>query len=169
MAMTKTKARVPAVFKRVAHAAGHPFRKRKFPSDAALPNTQVCKSKTWGSAHPLPSESILPWQRWNLGGKTRLDAFVPCVSRGGELLNTAKKRAALHAHEKVLKEDLRMSVMDTLLEIRQKASEELESSASPPSWKRCAFGCWGKKGDLTALLKGLGQLSPQERPPWARR
>lgn len=57
-----------------------------------------------------------------------------------------------------------MSVMDTLLEIKQKANEELHSIASTAALDALRVRVLGKKGDLTALLKGLGQLAPEERP-----
>ena len=57
-----------------------------------------------------------------------------------------------------------MSVMDTLLEIKQKASEELQSLTGTAALEALRVRVLGKKGDLTALLKGLGQLSPDERP-----
>ena len=57
-----------------------------------------------------------------------------------------------------------MSVMDTLLEIKQKASEELQSLTGTAALEALRVRVLGKKGDLTALLKGLGQLSPEERP-----
>jgi len=57
-----------------------------------------------------------------------------------------------------------MSVMDTLLEIKQKANEELHSIANTAALDALRVRVLGKKGDLTALLKGLGQLAPEERP-----
>ena len=57
-----------------------------------------------------------------------------------------------------------MTVMETLQEIKQKASEELQSLAGTAALDALRVKVLGKKGDLTALLKGLGQLSPEERP-----
>lgn len=57
-----------------------------------------------------------------------------------------------------------MAVTDTLLEIKQKASEELAQVDGTAALDALRVRVLGKKGELTALLKGLGQLSPEERP-----
>ena len=57
-----------------------------------------------------------------------------------------------------------MTVMETLLEIKQKANEELQTLAGTAALDALRVKVLGKKGDLTALLKGLGQLTPEERP-----
>ena len=57
-----------------------------------------------------------------------------------------------------------MTVMETLLEIKQKANEELQTLAGTAALDALRVKVLGKKGDLTALLKGLGQLAPEERP-----
>ena len=57
-----------------------------------------------------------------------------------------------------------MTVMETLLEIKQKASEELQALTGTAALETLRVKVLGKKGDLTALLKGLGQLAPEERP-----
>ena len=56
-----------------------------------------------------------------------------------------------------------MSVMDTLLEIKQQASEALGALDSTAALEALRVKVLGKKGDLTALLKGLGQLVSEER------
>ncbi|MDD3212688.1 MAG: phenylalanine--tRNA ligase subunit alpha [Eubacteriales bacterium] len=57
-----------------------------------------------------------------------------------------------------------MAVTDTLLGIKQKASEELAQVDGTAALDALRVRVLGKKGELTALLKGLGQLSPEERP-----
>ena len=57
-----------------------------------------------------------------------------------------------------------MSVTETLQEIQNKASEELDVMTATAELEALRVRVLGKKGDLTALLKGLGQLAPEERP-----
>ena len=57
-----------------------------------------------------------------------------------------------------------MSVVETLREIRQKAEEELKNLDSTSALEAMRVRVLGKKGELTALLKGMGQLAPEERP-----
>ena len=35
---------------------------------------------------------------------------------------------------------------------------------SPRTSRSCAYRCWAARVNLTALLKGMGKLSPEERP-----
>ena len=57
-----------------------------------------------------------------------------------------------------------MSMTETLLAIRQKAEAELGTLAGTAQLEALRVRVLGKKGELTALLKGLGQLSAEERP-----
>ena len=57
-----------------------------------------------------------------------------------------------------------MSVMDTLQEIKRRAGEELAQVDATAALEALRVRVLGKKGELTALLKGLGQLAPEERP-----
>lgn len=57
-----------------------------------------------------------------------------------------------------------MSVMDTLQAIKQRADEELGTLHGTAALEALRVRVLGKKGELTALLKGLGQLAPEERP-----
>ena len=57
-----------------------------------------------------------------------------------------------------------MSVVDTLREIRERAEQELGSIDSSAALDALKVKVLGKKGELTALLKGMGQLAPEERP-----
>ncbi len=57
-----------------------------------------------------------------------------------------------------------MSISDTLQELMQKAGNTLAQVDSTAALDALRVKVLGKKGELTALLKGLGQLSPEERP-----
>jgi phenylalanyl-tRNA synthetase alpha chain len=57
-----------------------------------------------------------------------------------------------------------MSVTDTLTEIKRKVEAELAELAGTAALDALRVRVLGKKGELTALLKGLGQLPAQDRP-----
>jgi phenylalanyl-tRNA synthetase alpha chain len=57
-----------------------------------------------------------------------------------------------------------MSVTDTLREIRESAGVELAQVQNTAALEALRVKVLGKKGDLTALLKGLGGLPAEERP-----
>jgi len=57
-----------------------------------------------------------------------------------------------------------MSISETLLEMKRKAGEELDHLNGTAALEALRVKVLGKKGELTALLKGLGQLAPEERP-----
>lgn len=57
-----------------------------------------------------------------------------------------------------------MTILETLQKLRQQAAEELKSVDSAQALEALRLRMLGKKGELTALLKSLGQLSSQERP-----
>ncbi len=57
-----------------------------------------------------------------------------------------------------------MSVMEELQAIRAKAIEELAQLDSTGALDALRVRVLGKKGELTALLKGLGALAPEDRP-----
>ena len=48
--------------------------------------------------------------------------------------------------------------------IRQQALASLEAAASPAELEELRVKWLGKKGELTAVLKMMGKLSPEERP-----
>ena len=57
-----------------------------------------------------------------------------------------------------------MAVVDTLREIKRQVEEELGALDGSAALESLRVRVLGKKGELTALLKGMGQLSPEERP-----
>ena len=57
-----------------------------------------------------------------------------------------------------------MSVVDTLSDIKRRVGEELKELDGSAALENLRVRVLGKKGELTALLKGMGQLSPEERP-----
>ena len=57
-----------------------------------------------------------------------------------------------------------MSISETLSEIKRTAGEELDQLNGTAALEALRVKVLGKKGELTALLKGLGQLAPEERP-----
>ena len=57
-----------------------------------------------------------------------------------------------------------MAVVDTLREIRERVESELTALSSSAELDALRVKVLGKKGELTALLKGMGQLAPEERP-----
>ncbi len=57
-----------------------------------------------------------------------------------------------------------MTIMETLQEIKRRAAEDMEVLEGTAALEALRVRILGKKGDLTALLKNLGQLSPEERP-----
>ncbi|MEL0036272.1 MAG: phenylalanine--tRNA ligase subunit alpha, partial [Gammaproteobacteria bacterium] len=54
--------------------------------------------------------------------------------------------------------------MQGLEEIQQEAIDAVNASEDPKALDQIRVDYLGKKGRLTELLKGLGQLSPEERP-----
>ena len=57
-----------------------------------------------------------------------------------------------------------MSVVDTLEGIKRRVEEELKALDGSAALENLRVRVLGKKGELTALLKGMGQLAPEERP-----
>jgi len=57
-----------------------------------------------------------------------------------------------------------MSVVDTLRDIKERVEGELNTLDGSASLENLRVKVLGKKGELTALLKGMGQLAPEERP-----
>ncbi len=53
---------------------------------------------------------------------------------------------------------------DKLLDISKKAIEELSNIESLTELEAIRIKYLGKKGELTAILRGMGALSPEERP-----
>ena len=51
-----------------------------------------------------------------------------------------------------------------LLEIRAKAQEALANANDDGALESIRVGYLGKKGELTAVLRGMGKLTPEERP-----
>ena len=57
-----------------------------------------------------------------------------------------------------------MAIVDTLREITQRVENELKATDTSAALDALRVTVLGKKGELTALLKGMGQLAPEERP-----
>ena len=57
-----------------------------------------------------------------------------------------------------------MAVVDTLREIRERVESELAAISSSAELDALRVKVLGKKGELTALLKGMGQVAPEDRP-----
>ena len=53
---------------------------------------------------------------------------------------------------------------EQLEQIKANALTALEAAATPAALEELRVRLLGKKGELTALLKGMGKLSPEERP-----
>ena len=53
---------------------------------------------------------------------------------------------------------------DKLQQIREKAIAEIEGSDGLERLNEVRQAVLGKKGELTAVLRGMGGLSPEERP-----
>ena len=53
---------------------------------------------------------------------------------------------------------------ELLLAIRQKAEDELAATCDEASLEEARVRYLGKKGELTAVLRGMGKLTPEERP-----
>lgn len=52
----------------------------------------------------------------------------------------------------------------TLLSIRERVLAELAEAKATGELEKIRVGVLGKKGELTGLLRGMGKLSPEERP-----
>lgn len=57
-----------------------------------------------------------------------------------------------------------MAIIDTLLQLREQVEKELGELHGTDGLEALRVKVLGKRGELTALLKGMGQLSPEERP-----
>ena len=57
-----------------------------------------------------------------------------------------------------------MAIVDTLRELTQRVESELKATDTSAALDALKVKVLGKKGELTALLKGMGQLAPEERP-----
>ncbi|MEG0901279.1 MAG: phenylalanine--tRNA ligase subunit alpha, partial [Clostridia bacterium] len=57
-----------------------------------------------------------------------------------------------------------MSVVDTLRDLKEQVERELGALDGSTALENLRVKVLGKKGELTALLKGMGQLAPEERP-----
>ncbi len=57
-----------------------------------------------------------------------------------------------------------MDIQKNIEELRERLAAELESVASTQALEALKVAMLGKKGELTALLRTLGQLGPEERP-----
>ena len=57
------------------------------------------------------------------------------------------------------------SEMEKMLrEIRERVMKNIEEARAGASLEQIRVGVLGKKGELTALLRGMGKLPPEERP-----
>ena len=57
-----------------------------------------------------------------------------------------------------------MSIQEQLQEIKENGLRELENFADAKELDSIRVRYLGKKGELTAILKQMGKLSPEERP-----
>lgn len=57
-----------------------------------------------------------------------------------------------------------MGMKERISEIRETMTKELLGAKSTQNLEEIRVKLLGKKGELTALLRGMGQLSPEERP-----
>lgn len=57
-----------------------------------------------------------------------------------------------------------MGMKERIEEIRSMVSEELKAADGMQTLEALRVKVLGKKGELTALLRGMGQLTPEERP-----
>lgn len=57
-----------------------------------------------------------------------------------------------------------MTILETLQEIQRRMVEDLQSMDTATALEALRVRALGKKGELTALLKGMSALSPEERP-----
>ena len=51
-----------------------------------------------------------------------------------------------------------------LREIRERVLNNIEEARATSALEQIRVGVLGKKGELTALLRGMGKLPPEERP-----
>jgi phenylalanyl-tRNA synthetase alpha chain len=59
--------------------------------------------------------------------------------------------------------------MDALTSIREQSLEALESAASEAEIEQLRVRILGRKGELTAILRGMGQMSAEERPAFGQK
>ena len=57
-----------------------------------------------------------------------------------------------------------MDIRENLIQIGEETKNELAQITATPALDALKVKVLGKKGSLTALLRGMGQLSPEERP-----
>jgi len=55
-------------------------------------------------------------------------------------------------------------LQEKLQAMAEKSKSEIESAATLEELKHIQVHYLGKKGEITAILRGMGQLSPEERP-----
>ena len=55
-------------------------------------------------------------------------------------------------------------MQDKLNDIRQAVRQRLDKASQSSHIEELRVSVLGRKGELTALLKGMGKLSPEERP-----
>ncbi len=60
-------------------------------------------------------------------------------------------------------------MQDKLNDIRQAVRQRLDKASQSSHIEELRVSVLGRKGELTALLKGMGKLSPEERPLSDRR
>ena len=57
-----------------------------------------------------------------------------------------------------------MEMQEQLRKIQQEAAKELEKIADKSGLEEIRLRVLGKKGQLTQMLRSMGQLPPEERP-----
>ena len=66
--------------------------------------------------------------------------------------------------QKETEQEVAGTMLEKLGEIRKQAAAELQSAASPQEIQELKVKYLGKKGELTAISRGMGSLRPEERP-----
>ena len=57
-----------------------------------------------------------------------------------------------------------MDMKERLQELAEAARKRIEESDGPDKLNEVKVAYLGKKGELTTILRGMGSLSPEERP-----
>lgn len=94
----------------------------------------------------------------NLGGTAEQSDFVPGGTGSYFLPFSAPQIFTFY------KEGTAMKQKEQLEKIRASATEALHGASSLEELEKLRVRFLGKKGDLTAVLKTMGSLSPEERP-----
>ncbi len=81
------------------------------------------------------------------------------------LLKAARRRLrVLPRKDFFIKEKWHMNIKEKLQEIREEAEKRIQSSEGLEQLNEVRVAYLGKKGQLTAVLKGMKEVAPEERP-----